>query len=94
MGGRIDRGSPGALGSITAGCEGADAPFVHAGPGCGVGRQYTGSAGKITNCQIGVFACYVSWHGHAFIERTFIVSDKRSLGRCICRRPGRTIRSA
>src|SRR5215210_824044 len=22
---------------------------------CGVGRQYTGSAGKITNCQIGVF---------------------------------------
>src|SRR6476660_8305464 len=27
---------------------------------CGVGRQYTGSAGKITNCQIGVFAAYVS----------------------------------
>ncbi len=26
---------------------------------CGVGRQYTGSAGKITNCQIGVFASYV-----------------------------------
>src|SRR5215208_7967586 len=25
---------------------------------CGVGRQYTGSAGKITNCQIGVFAAY------------------------------------
>src|SRR3981189_1771601 len=23
---------------------------------CGVARQYTGSAGKITNCQIGVFA--------------------------------------
>src|SRR3954449_12902169 len=23
---------------------------------CGVGRQYTGSAGKITSCQIGVFA--------------------------------------
>jgi SRSO17 transposase len=23
---------------------------------CGVSRQYTGSAGKITNCQIGVFA--------------------------------------
>lgn len=36
---------------------------------CGVGRQYTGSAGKITNCQIGVFACYVSRHGHAFIDR-------------------------
>jgi SRSO17 transposase len=36
---------------------------------CGVGRQYTGSAGKITNCQIGVFAAYVSPHGHAFIDR-------------------------
>src|SRR5258708_22982567 len=37
---------------------------------CEVARQYTGSAGKITNCQIGVFACYVSRHGHAFIDRT------------------------
>lgn len=36
---------------------------------CGVGRQYTGSAGKITNCQIGVFASYVSRHGHAFVDR-------------------------
>lgn len=36
---------------------------------CGVGRQYTGSAGKITNCQIGVFTAYVSRHGHAFIDR-------------------------
>ena len=36
---------------------------------CGVGRQYTGSAGKITNCQIGVFAAYVSHKGCAFIDR-------------------------
>ena len=36
---------------------------------CGVGRQYTGSAGKITNCQIGVFAAYVSSKGQAFIDR-------------------------
>ncbi len=36
---------------------------------CGVGRQYTGSAGKITNCQIWVFAAYVSDKGHAFIDR-------------------------
>jgi SRSO17 transposase len=34
-----------------------------------VQRQYTGSAGKITNCQIGVFAAYVSDRGHAFIDR-------------------------
>ena len=37
---------------------------------CGVARQYTGSAGKITNCQIGVFLSYVSRHGHAFIDRS------------------------
>ncbi len=24
---------------------------------CGVARQYTGSASKVTNCQIGVFRC-------------------------------------
>jgi SRSO17 transposase len=36
---------------------------------CGVARQYTGSAGKITNCQIGVFAAYVSRRGHAFVDR-------------------------
>ena len=36
---------------------------------CGVARQHTGSAGKITNCQIGVFASYVLRHGHAFIDR-------------------------
>jgi SRSO17 transposase len=36
---------------------------------CGVHRQYTGPANKITNCQIGVFAAYASRHGHAFIDR-------------------------
>ena len=41
---------------------------------CGVGRQYTGSAGKITNCQIGVFAAYVSGHGHAFIDRALYLA--------------------
>ncbi len=37
---------------------------------CAVGRQYTRSAGKITNCQVGVFAAYASRHGHAFVDRT------------------------
>jgi SRSO17 transposase len=36
---------------------------------CGVARQYTGSAGKVTNCQVGVFAAYVSGKGHAFVDR-------------------------
>src|ERR1700751_192672 len=36
---------------------------------CGVARQYTGSVGKITTCQIGVFAAYVSRPGHVLIDR-------------------------
>lgn len=43
---------------------------------CGVGRQYTGSAGKITNCQIGVFAAYVSRRGHAFIDRALYLPKR------------------
>src|SRR4051794_41406246 len=35
---------------------------------CGVGRQYTGSAGQITNFPIGAFAAYVSDKGHALIH--------------------------
>jgi len=36
---------------------------------CGVARQYTGPAGKVTSCQIGVSAAYVSRHGHALVDR-------------------------
>jgi len=35
----------------------------------GVGRQYSGTAGRIENCQIGVFACYASRWGQALIDR-------------------------
>jgi SRSO17 transposase len=35
----------------------------------GVQRQYTGTAGKITNCQIGVFLAYASAKGRALIDR-------------------------
>ena len=35
----------------------------------GVKRQYTGTAGKTENCQIGVFLCYASENGAAFIDR-------------------------
>jgi len=35
----------------------------------GVGRQYTGTAGKVENCQIGVFVSYVSPKGHVLLER-------------------------
>lgn len=35
----------------------------------GVQRQYSGTAGRIENCQRGVFLCYASCHGAAFIDR-------------------------
>ena len=35
----------------------------------GVARQYTGTAGKKENSQVGVFLCYASDKGKAFIDR-------------------------
>ncbi len=35
----------------------------------GVARQYSGTAGRIENCQIGVFLHYASRHGQAFLDR-------------------------
>ena len=35
----------------------------------GVQRQYTGTTGKIDNCQLGVFLAYASCKGRALIDR-------------------------
>ena len=35
----------------------------------GVGRQYSGTAGRIENCQIGVFLAYAAPAGRTFIDR-------------------------
>jgi SRSO17 transposase len=35
----------------------------------GVQRQYSGTAGKVDNCQLGVFLAYASAKGRAFIDR-------------------------
>ena len=35
----------------------------------GVSRQYSGTAGRIENCQIGVFMAYRSRYGHALVDR-------------------------
>jgi SRSO17 transposase len=35
----------------------------------GVQRQYSGTAGRIENCQIGVFLAYASSRGRTFIDR-------------------------
>src|SRR5512142_857510 len=35
----------------------------------GVQRQYSGTAGRTENCQIGVFLAYASRFGHALVDR-------------------------
>src|SRR5919109_1365791 len=35
----------------------------------GVQRQYSGTAGRTENCQVGVFFAYASRFGHALIDR-------------------------
>ena len=35
----------------------------------GVQRQYSGTAGRIEDCQIGVFLVYASRKGKAFLDR-------------------------
>lgn len=39
----------------------------------GVVAQYSGTAGKITNCQIGVFLAYANRHGPVLIDRELYV---------------------
>jgi len=41
----------------------------------GVARQYSGTAGRIENCQIGVFLAYASRYGQALIDRRLYLPD-------------------
>ena len=43
---------------------------------CGVKRQYTGTAGKITNCQVGTFLTYASRKGHTPIDRRLYLPEE------------------
>ena len=36
---------------------------------CGVARQYSGTAGRVENCQVGVFLGYATPKGRALIDR-------------------------
>src|SRR5918997_2453690 len=42
----------------------------------GVKRQYSGTAGRIENSQIGVFLAYASRHGHALIDRALYLPER------------------
>ena len=41
----------------------------------GVARQYTGTAGRTENCQVGVFLAYAGRHGTAFLDRALYLPE-------------------
>jgi DDE superfamily endonuclease len=54
----------------------------------GVQRQYSGTAGRIENCQIGVFLAYASRHGHALVDRELYLPESWTTDRLRCREAG------
>ena len=42
----------------------------------GVQRQYSGTAGRIENCQVGVFLGYAGRHGRALIDRALYLPER------------------
>ncbi len=54
----------------------------------GVQRQYSGTAGRTENCQIGTFLAYASTRGHALIDRELYVPQSWIDDRQRCRKAG------
>ncbi|MDB5835425.1 MAG: transposase domain protein [Caballeronia sp.] len=54
----------------------------------GVQRQYSGTAGRIENSQIGVFLCYAGHGGSAFIDRELYVPQAWTDDRARCEAAG------
>jgi SRSO17 transposase len=57
----------------------------------GVQRQYSGTAGRVENCQIGVFLAYASDRtdrGHALVDRELYLPESWTAARQRCRAAG------
>jgi SRSO17 transposase len=54
----------------------------------GVQRQYSGTAGRIENCQLGVFLSYVSSRGRALIDRELYLPESWCADRARCDQAG------
>jgi SRSO17 transposase len=54
----------------------------------GVARQYSGTAGRRENSQIGVFLLYASSQGAAFIDRALYLPEEWTQDRVRCREAG------
>ena len=47
----------------------------------GVQRQYSGTGGRIENCQVGVFPAYASRYGRALVDRAWYLPESRAADR-------------
>jgi SRSO17 transposase len=66
---------------------GDETGFAKKGKGsAGVQRQYTGTTGKVDNCQIGVFLAYHTPRGRALIDRELYLPTSWTDDRDRCRR--------
>ncbi|CDH26813.1 IS701 family transposase [Xenorhabdus bovienii] len=54
----------------------------------GVQRQYSGTAGRVENSQIGVFLCYAGNGGHAFVDRALYLPRQWTDARSRCEAAG------
>jgi SRSO17 transposase len=54
----------------------------------GVQRQYSGTAGRIENCQIGTFLAYAADRGHVLIDRELYLPEPWIADRDRCRAAG------
>jgi SRSO17 transposase len=54
----------------------------------GVARQYSGTAGKVENCQIGVFLGYATRLGQALLDRALYLPEEWANDRVRCRQAG------
>jgi SRSO17 transposase len=54
----------------------------------GVARQYSGTAGRRENSQVGVFLLYASSRGAAFIDRELYLPEEWTNDRVRCREAG------
>jgi SRSO17 transposase len=54
----------------------------------GVARQYSGTAGRVENCQIGVFLTYATTAGRTFLDREVYLHKEWTQDRDRCREAG------
>ena len=54
----------------------------------GVARQYSGTLGKVGNCQVGVFLAYASSRGSALVDRSLFLTERWCDDRERCRAAG------